>query len=41
LPKDLWYPQRPDLSEEDKHQAWDMCQAWSEWLYSWNKYPGK
>ena len=29
-----WYPLRPDLSENDRRRVWEMCAAWSEWLYA-------
>ena len=38
LLREQWYPQRPDLTEDQKSDVWDMCQAWSEWLYAWEEF---
>jgi hypothetical protein len=35
--RDKWFPNRPDLTDEDKRQVQEMCAAWSEWLYAWRR----
>jgi hypothetical protein len=36
--KDQWFPGKK-LSEEDSNTVFDLCQAWSEWRYAWDKWP--
>jgi hypothetical protein len=34
--RDQWFPGK-NLSEEDSDAVFDICGAWSEWQYAWNK----
>jgi hypothetical protein len=36
--KDQWLPGK-NLSEDDRNAVSDICQAWSEWRYAWDKRP--
>lgn len=36
--QDQWFP-RKRFSEEDRQAVSDICRAWSEWRYAWDKLP--
>ncbi|OJW23407.1 MAG: hypothetical protein BGO49_02195 [Planctomycetales bacterium 71-10] len=36
--KDRWFPRR-NLSEQDSRIVFEICQAWTEWKYAWDKFP--
>ena len=36
--QDQWFP-RKNVSDDDRQAISDICRAWSEWRYAWDKLP--
>jgi hypothetical protein len=34
-----WVPRKNDLSKKDRRSISEICQAWEEWRYAWDKFP--